>query len=341
MKILLLYNGYPRLSQTYQIDEAKQLKENGHEIMIISWKWELYTIDNSFLPYIHDNPMNLINKIKRFKPDIVHTHYLDNVEIAHHFAMLLNIKFSVRTHSFDILEQDCKKNLLNNLKIINKINSFFCSSIIIFPEFVPKLKDKKIKEEKIISCFPSINIKKFQNVFSLPNGNDIMSGGAFLPKKNIKDFILLAKKIKETYPNKNVRYYSVKEEPSYYDEVINFNKKNGSPVEFVTKQPEEMPLEYKKHQYLIYSACPLHKSVGLPLMVAEAQASGVGVIMYKLRDELKEYVTENGFLYETHEDVLDILEKPFDEVKKNEAFKISDRYDIERNIKNLEQKWIN
>jgi hypothetical protein len=46
----------------------------------------------------------------------------------------------------------------------------------------------------------------------------------------------------------------------------------------------------KKHQWLIYTACPEKKTVGNPVMT---QASGVGVIMYKLTDTLDDFVTEN------------------------------------------------
>jgi hypothetical protein len=96
-----------------------------------------------------------------------------------------------------------------------------------------------------------------------------------------------------------------------------------------------MSNEYMKHQWLIYTACPKLRTVGLPMMIAEAQASGVGVIMYKLRDTLIDYVTENGYLYETDDEILEIISNDFDETKRNNAKQISARYDIRNNIKLL------
>lgn len=91
-----------------------------------------------------------------------------------------------------------------------------------------------------------------------------------------------------------------------------------------------MPLEYKKHQWLIYTVCTKEKTVGNPVMVAEAQASGVGVIMYKLRDSLIDYVTENGYLYNNDEEVLKIISKNFDLEKRK---KVKDIINIsEKNI---------
>ena len=81
------------------------------------------------------------------------------------------------------------------------------------------------------------------------------------------------------------------------------------------------------------------KTVGNPLMVAEAQASGVGVIMYKLRDTLEDFVTENGYLYNTDEEVLEIISRDFDDEKRNKAIEISKRYDMKEKIKDIENIW--
>jgi len=324
--ILLLYKGYPRISHSYQLDEAEKLNKTNN-IMIISFDWELFTISNISLPYIfteHD-PICLLNEIKKFNPQLIHSHYLDTFHICKNLSrMLNNIPFTIRSHSFDILKDDYKipKSLVSQINLTNS-----CQSIKVFPEFYNKLISFGIKKEKLISSFPSINIKRF-NLPNIPNGKNIMSGGAFLPKKNITDFIILSKKIKEIYPEKEITYYSVIEQPIYSKEISKFNEENGNPVIFKMCQPNEMPMEYKKHEWLIYGACPKLKTVGNPVMVAEAQAAGVGVIMYELRPELIEYVTENGFLYKTHEDVINIISKPFCEIKKENARIISDRYQI-------------
>ena len=295
--VLLLYKGYPRISHSYQLDEAEEMQKENN-ILIISFDWELLTKSENYLPYLFTHakePFDLLNEMKKFKPDIIHSHYFDTFDICKKLSNILKIPFTIRSHSFDILSNDYA---LVKSKVSQINSSTLCKTIIVFPEFYDKLLSFCIKKEKLISSFPSINIKRFN--LSVPNGKDIMSGGAFLPKKNIEDFIILSKKIKQIYPEKNITYYSVIEEPLYFEKVNKFNIDNGSPVIFKTCQPSEMPLEYKKHEWLIYGACPKLKTVGNPIMVAEAQASGVGVIMYKLRPELIQYVTEDGYLYVTH-----------------------------------------
>ena len=113
-----------------------------------------------------------------------------------------------------------------------------------------------------------------------------------------------------------------------------------NPIDFLIVKPNNMSIEYKKHQWLIYSSCTKEKTVRNPLMIAEAQASGVGVIMYKLRDSLIDYVTENGYLYNSHEDVLKIISNNFDNEKRNNAVEISKkRYDITEKIIDIENIW--
>ncbi len=268
MKILLLYKGYPRISHGYQSNEAVELSKN-HQIMIISYDWELFTKEDNHLPFTYNHPVKEIKNIIKFEPDIIHSHYLDTFDVCVKLSETLKIPFTIKSHSFDILNNDF-----------------------------------------------------------------------YTPKKNIKGFILLSKKIKERFPNKIISYYSVMENKTYYDEIMLFNKIHNNPVNFLTVQPEKMPLEYKKHQWLIYTACPEKKNVGNPLMVAEAQASGVGVIMYKLRTSLDDYVTDNGYLYENDEQVLQIISNNFNEEKRNNSIEIAkNRYNIKDKIKIIEDIW--
>ena len=74
MKILLLYKGYPRISQTYQIVEAFEICRN-HEIMIFSFDWDLFTKADNHLPFSFNHPHKQLKKIVF---EIVH--YVEQVE---------------------------------------------------------------------------------------------------------------------------------------------------------------------------------------------------------------------------------------------------------------------
>ena len=328
MRILLLYKGYPRVSQSYQYDEATEISKY-HEIKIISYDWSLCISETNAPPSERIMAVQkMIKCVQDFKPDIIHGAYLESLPLFDTLTKNTNIYFTVRAHSFDVLGQNMAiyKNIINESK---------CKGIIVFPSFKQKLLDAGINENKIFVSYPSIDIKKFH--LDIPNGNDIMSGGAMLPKKNIEGFIRLAKKIKDQYPNININFYGMVENETYYKSLLELNEKNNNPVNFVCVQHEKMPLEYKKHRWLIYSGCKKTNLIGNPLMVAEAQASGVGVLMYKIRNDLCDYVTPNGFLYENDDEVLNIVSNEFDNTKRQNAIDISKRYQI--NIDFLNSIW--
>jgi glycosyltransferase involved in cell wall biosynthesis len=130
-------------------------------------------------------------------------------------------------------------------------------------------------------------------------------------KKNIIEFILIAKKIKDLFPHKNINYYGVNENDNYTNLIHKFNKDNGSPVNFLFCLHDEMPLEYKKHQWIIYPIDKELLTVGYPLAIVEAQASGVGVIMYNARNDLIDFVSENGYLYTQIDEVIYIIKNYF------------------------------
>lgn len=337
MKILILYKGYPRLSHTYQSNEAAVLNKH-HQIMIISFDWHLFTLMDNHLPYTFTSqPYNELKKIIKFKPDIIHSHYIDTYDICNQLSNILKIPFTIKSHSFDILENDFN----TPKKYARQINkNKLCLKIIVFHEFFDKLISFGYDSSKLLPSYPTFDIYPYITL-KTQNGQDIMSGGAFLPKKNIEAFIKLSVLIKDKYPSKQITYYSVVEEELYYEKITEINRKNGNPVIFKTVQPEQMPFEYKKHQWLIYTACPIRNTVGNPMMIAEAQASGVGVIMYSLRDTLEDYVSENGYLYKNDDEVIEIISRDFDVDKQKNAIELSKkRYDINIKIKDIENIWL-
>lgn len=334
MKILLLYNGYPRLSQSYQYDEAIELLKR-HQVMIVSWSWPLYQTEEGVPPYISGDPdvdPEVVSQIRTFQPDHIHAHYLTNAAVAYRLARRFNATFSLRAHSFDTLAALSSATSSATQGQLKYINNACCKTVYVFHPFREKLIAAGYPVHKLRGYWPSINITPFRNIFTIPVTipvtKDIMSGGAFLPKKDIKSFIRLAREIKNRWHDRIIRYYSVEEDPAYVSQIYRYNTMMGSPVVFLTVQHCDMPAEYVKHQWLIYSCCPLLGTVGLPLMVAEAQASGVGVIMYRLRDDLDDYVTNNGYLYRETSEVLAIIAQDFDPVKRQAAHDLSTRYDI-------------
>jgi glycosyltransferase involved in cell wall biosynthesis len=330
MKILLLYQGYPRLSQTYMLDEANELAKN-HTLFIASVAWPIYISANESVPYQFYKTLPEAQKdIDSFKPEHVHGHFFNNAKTLLDYSLKYDCYFTLRTHSFDVLT----KTIVSNPQSVLAINHERCRKVFCFPSFEKILLDNGVLQSKIRVVFPQINIQRYFS--TAPNGCDIMSGGALLPKKNLKGYIDFARKLKTQKPHHNLRYYTVPEDPRYYKEIMDYNISLNSPVEFLTVQPQEMPREYKRHKYLVYGGCPLLQTVGYPLMIAEAQAAGVIVLTYSLRDDIQDYVTDCGYVCKDSDEVLDIILRDEDVSSKRDlGFTLASRYNIQSTMNDI------
>jgi hypothetical protein len=81
------------------------------------------------------------------------------------------------------------------------------------------------------------------------------------------------------------------------------------------------------------------KTVGWPMAIAEAQASGTGVIMANIRPDLRDYVGEAGYLYDSIEDVVDMVRAPVPETIREAGFEQARKMDIRRNLHLLTDRW--
>jgi hypothetical protein len=89
------------------------------------------------------------------------------------------------------------------------------------------------------------------------------------------------------------------------------NKKTLS-FNFLSCQHDLMPYKYKKHQWLIN---PIDRVM-----------LNVGVILYKSRDDLIDYVTKNGYLYNNIDEVIEIIKNNFDNTKRINVQNLCKRY---------------
>ena len=100
-----------------------------------------------------------------------------------------------------------------------------------------------------------------------------------------------------------------------------------------------MSPEYQKHQWLVYTADFELASVGWPMAVAEAQAAGVSVCVPNIRLDIKEYVGEAGFVYNSIEEVVDIIQKPVPEEMREAGFLQAKKSDIQEHKHLLTNLW--
>jgi hypothetical protein len=262
-RLLFVLNEYPQISETYIASEINALWNN-YEIEVLSFNKSDLTYRHS-VPYHHiphTDRRAIANLIKRFSPDIVHGHYIFLAEFLRDVSKSVGVPFTIRAHSFDILGVDRDK----VARKADAINSPYCLGVLTFPFTVPLLESAGINRDKIQGCWPVVDVERFYDTST--NGKSVMNLGACIPKKKFEDFLRLAQQV----PEKNFNLYALGYK---VEEIKKTNDSMGDPVTIIPPiEPRDMPREYKKHEWLVYTACPRLATVGWPMTVAEAQAWG-------------------------------------------------------------------
>jgi hypothetical protein len=256
---------------------------------------------------------------------------LHSVQVLGKLARKTQIPFTVRAHSFDSLWQEEKSPFdvtrffsefyspRHVRKAVQLVNDDLCLGILAFPFARPRFEKAGIRGDKIVDCYPVVNYRRFYDI--TPNGDAVMNVGAALGKKKMEDFIELATLVPGLQFNLYALGYKV-------ESLAEVNKARGYPVHIIPPvELEDMPREYKKHRWLVYTASKTGR-VGWPMAIAEAQASGVGVCMANIRPDLREYVGEAGYLYDSLSEAVAIISKPFPEEMRQKGFQQAKKSNI-------------
>jgi glycosyltransferase involved in cell wall biosynthesis len=207
-----------------------------------------------------------------------------------------------------------------------------CLGILTFPFTRPILERLGVPARKIIECYPVINHARFDDR-SPAKTDAILNVGAAIPKKRFRQFVDLAAKV----PGRECNLYGI----GYNTKLIReYNVSMGGWANVHDAvQPEEMPEIYKRHSWLVYTSCFDLKTVGWPMAIAEAQASGLGIAMARVRPDLEEFLGGGGFLFDSIADLPEILSKPYPQEMRQKGFEQSKKSDIRRHGKLLTDLW--
>jgi glycosyltransferase involved in cell wall biosynthesis len=294
------------------------------------------------LPFtVSAEPAELAGLIEDFRPDVLHTHWMDNAELLVVLAEKTGVPFTLRAHSFDTLGEKTRRRLRGLWKTVEvpegleravrAVRNESCLGVITLPCSEQRLVRLGVPAAKLFPAPPVVNVGRFLD--RGPNGDGVINTGPCLPKKQMKDFIDVAASV----PGRTFRLYPVGHR---VEEIRARNEQSGSPVTVVPPvEPVDMPPEYKKAEWLLYTASPKLKTVGWPVSIAEAQASGVGVIMRNLRPDLRTYVGDAGFLYDSLDEARRIVERPFPPELREQGFELAKQWDVNTHIHVLTDLW--
>ena len=345
-RVLYLLYGYPQSSQTYIKTELEAIKDH-YDVRIISTHQPKVSAPyRNHLPFQHLSDLGAIREvIEDFRPHVLHGHHLREIHTLSPLANETNTPFTIRAHSFDVLERSQRERTLTKVfgKLAQRpapkkvrdaagmVRDELCLGLLAFPFAKPLLRSAGIPDEKIHSCWPVVDYDRFHD--RSPNGDAVMNCGACLPKKNMEDFVRLGAKA----PDRRFNLYPLAYKSA---EIVELNEQLGNPITIMDNvDPDDMLPEYKKHEWVVYTASKQIGTVGWPMTVAEAQAAGVGVCMQNIRPDLKEYVGPGGFLFDSIEDVIPIISKPFPEEHRQISFEHAKRSDIKTHLPVLTGLW--
>jgi hypothetical protein len=328
VRMLMVLQRYPQLSETYVANELRELWPN-HEVSILSLGIGIVPQRDHF-PYElakSTDEARVIELAQAARPQIIHTHYLHMAPLVQRIADSLMVPYTIRTHSYDILGVPAER----LRRFGEHVNDERCLGILAFPFLRKVLEDAGIIADKIHDCHPVVDYSRFRD--RSPNAPGVMNVGAALPKKNMGQYLQLAARM-AVQP---VRLY-----PLGYEvpKLRALNDSLGQPVVIrAPVQPDDMPAEYKRHTWLVYTASRAVPTVGWPVAIAEAQASGVGVCVEGIRPDLADYVGAAGFVVDPLSDVLDIIAAPVPESMREAGFEQARLSDVHEHIKILERLW--
>lgn len=341
-RVMYVVKQFPQISESYIKTEIEAIREKC-EVRIITTK-QASLAAKTHPPFQHMEDLASIREaIEDFHPHVLHTHWLHSARALGQLSKQTKIPFTVRTHSFDSIWDDSRAvsgwgRIFGGTSLpphvreaVGHIRSDLCLGILAFPFNRARLEKAGIGKSKITDCYPVVNYPLFHNTEA--NGDAIMNVGAAITKKKMEDFIDLGSML----PGRRFNLYAMAYD---VDKLRKLNEAKGKPVNIVPPvELEDMPAEYKKHRWLVYTARMDMASVGWPMSVAEAQASGVGVCMANIRPDLKEYVGGAGFLFNSVSEALEIVTKPYPEEMRQKGFEQARKSNIFEHRARLFELW--
>ncbi|HEY8242222.1 MAG: glycosyltransferase [Vicinamibacteria bacterium] len=337
-RVVVFVSSYPQVSETYIKNEIDALASS-FDVEIVSFQPGSFPY-RSRRPHIvatAENQHNVVEYLRRFKPDALHGHYLVQLPNLLGISQILGVPFTVRAHSFDVLGIRTAPH--ERTRADHDALSFIAQAaasplfrgVLCFPFMRERMIAAGMPADRVFACNPIIDVERFRD--RGPNGRAVMNVGAALPKKKMDDFVMLSRLV----PEREFNLYALGYRSQELEEL---NRKHQGRVRFVPPvDPEDMPGEYKKHAWLVYTASPEMATVGWPMAVVEAMASGVGACMQDIRPDLKQYVGDAGVLFRTPGELTERLKRDPTPDERERGFAWAEQFDLRKQLPLLTSLW--
>ncbi len=282
LRVLYLTDAYPQLSESYLHNEIEYMRSQGIHVDV----WTENRPSQPFAMNASIHTGSLIKTIQETEPDVIHAHMLTSLRHAD-IAAQFGIGMTVRGHGIDYSPE-----LLQQL---NDHPAIF--AIYLFPHFHKKHADSL----KTIKSMPvSFNP---ENYYPRKDKNKklVLRVAAAVPENKLTLFIDIAKRCPEQ--RFILAVCSSQRHPEYLDELINYNKKQGTPVDFrINVTPDVISHLVKEAGIYLHTHALKGEHgwvpYGMPVSICEAMATGSYILS---RDCIpaKKYLGHVGDYYTT------------------------------------------
>ncbi len=328
LKILYILDRFPVIMESYVATELDVVTPD-HDIKIAVFN----EIPEQSYPTRHRFDMvrdedHLDELVRAFKPDILHGHFFEQIERIDGISKKYGIPYTLRSHAYDIAAQRFVRQFESWADLINDDR---CLGVLVFPYGRARLEQAGFRPDKLIDAGPVFNFERFINPAPRAVSNAILAVGSAWPKKNFEALIDVAPRL----PGVSVDLYAA---GGRLDDLKQYNASRGAPVVIKPAvQNHEMPAVFRSYDWYIYTGD--NDEAGLPVSVAEAWASGIGVMLQRSRDEDYEFVGKAGYVFRELDEVVDIVSRPYPEEMRQAGFEQARYWDFRRRRGELEDVW--
>ncbi len=329
-RILYIVYHYPHLSETYIESEIQLAQANGFEVKV--WSRVLPTT-----PYPTDIEViynrSLLDTITELAPDLLHFHWLNQINLASETLLQIPIPWTARGHGFEF-QPDL---------VLRLASHPLCMGIVLFPH-QKQSHPQLAQHPKIISlnqCWQQSLLTQIQ-----PQNKDprlIVRTGAGLRTKELEMILRLAQ-LNPDYRFVLVAVHCAAAEIQA-DELKTFNDKLGSPAEVIFDYPHDQTLNLLAQAGVYLHTFRPGTLVGNSVSIFEAMYLGCEIL---LRDHpvMRDLGSGHAFYYQDLASAHQVLAQAVKQAEKhsvsgNQAIReyVTKRFNLGRTFTPLMEIW--
>lgn len=324
IRVLYATDDYPQLSESYVENEIEYMRRQGVDVLV----WSKLSSPS---PYhvtgpVYRGPIRAV--LRRWRPDVIHAHYLHTAKDLLDIAADELIPVTVRAHAFDISRPALER----------VANARATAAVYVFPHLIPP----GLNSGSIRPLSAAIDTSRFSN--GEPKDRKmVLRIGAGLPTKDLPMFMEAAKSLPGYRFVLAVAQATGKRE--YIQVLRAINEALGNPVELRVDVPYCAAARLNAEAAIYLHTCDPAEPFGMPVSIGEAMAAGCYALVRNLPGA-REYVREGGTCYRSLADAVRLIQQTESwtfgqwELQRRAAIESAQRFANERVLGEILSDWV-